>query len=239
MRPLNYKRMLAWRFAANNRRLEYGDKRLIRTNSVLSVNGTPALCSHGMHGSRRIIDALNYSAGCTICRVEIWGKMDGGKDKVCGTHRKTLWWIDGTNVLHEFACRCAEDALNIVDSTDKRSWNAIRVKRLWLAGRATTEELDAAMDAATAAAMDAATAAATAAARAAAWAAARDAAAAMDAATAAAMDAATAAAMDAATAAAMDAATAAAMAAARDAARDKFNRRLTQMVYADHRRLLT
>ena len=72
-------------------------------------------------------------------------------------------------VLHEFACRCAERALTNAKVTDERSWNAIRVKRLWLKGEATGEELAAAGDAAgDAAAWDAA--------RGAAWDAARDAA---------------------------------------------------------------
>ena len=36
--------------------------------------------------------------------------------------------------LHEFACWCAEDALNHVENPDERSWNAIKVKRAWLRG---------------------------------------------------------------------------------------------------------
>jgi hypothetical protein len=66
-------------------------------------------------------------------------------------------------VLHEFACRCAESALALVESRgaiiDPRSREAIRVKRAWLRGGATREELaaagDAAGDAARAAAWDA------------------------------------------------------------------------------------
>ena len=71
--------------------------------------------------------------------------------------------------LHEFACRCAEGALRKAGVTDDRSWNAIRVKRLWIEGKATDTELAAAWAAAEAAAR----AAAEDAAWAAAWAAAR------------------------------------------------------------------
>ena len=47
-------------------------------------------------------------------------------------------------ILHEFACRCAEDALSRIDNPDPRSINAIVVKRRWIAGEATDEELAAA-----------------------------------------------------------------------------------------------
>ena len=54
-------------------------------------------------------------------------------------------------ILHEFACRCAERALKKAKVTDERSWNAIKVKRAWLKGEATDEELAAARAAAAAA----------------------------------------------------------------------------------------
>ena len=66
-------------------------------------------------------------------------------------------------ILHEIACRYAEDALSRIDNPDPRSIHAIAVKRRWIAGEATDAEL---------ADADAAAWAAEAAARAA-WAAAR------------------------------------------------------------------
>jgi hypothetical protein len=80
-------------------------------------------------------------------------------------------------VLHEFACRCAEQALSLVGNPDPRSVAAIAAKRAWLKGEINDEQLDAARaaawDAARDAAWDAAWAAAWDAARAAAWDAAR------------------------------------------------------------------
>ena len=73
------------------------------------------------------------------------------------------------DLLHEFACRCAEKALEHVDNPDPRSIAAITAKRQWLRGEITDEELSAARDAAWAAARGVAWAAA----RDAAWAAAR------------------------------------------------------------------
>lgn len=64
-------------------------------------------------------------------------------------------WIPAP-VLHEFACRCAERALALVDNPDPRSTAAVAVKRAWLRGEATDDELAAARDAARAAAWAAA-----------------------------------------------------------------------------------
>lgn len=56
--------------------------------------------------------------------------------------------------LHEFAIWCAETALIIAEVADERSWHALTVKRLWLDGKATDKELDAAKTAARDAAWD-------------------------------------------------------------------------------------
>ena len=54
-------------------------------------------------------------------------------------------------ILHEFACRCAERALSCVENPNPHSVRAIEVKRAWLRGKATDEELAAARRAARAA----------------------------------------------------------------------------------------
>ena len=51
-------------------------------------------------------------------------------------------------ILHEFACRCAEYALSFVESPDPRSVAAIEAKRAWLRGEISDDELAAASDAA-------------------------------------------------------------------------------------------
>jgi hypothetical protein len=219
--------MLAWHFLSEDKRLGYGDGRLVEVGVPLECRGKPVLCSNGMHGSARLIDAVYYASGPIVCRVKIEGDVIECEDKLCGRRRTVLWMFDATNILHEFAFRCAEDALALVEQPDERSVAAIEAKRAWLRGEITDKELDAAWAAARAAAWNAASAAACAAADAAAGAAAS--AAARDA-RAAAWDAASAAARDA-LAAAWDA-SAAARAAARDAAMAKQNERLTEMVMA-------
>lgn len=59
------------------------------------------------------------------------------------------------NTLYEFALLCAEHTLTITKVTDKRCWDAIKVKRAWIRGEATDDELDTACDAAQTAAWDA------------------------------------------------------------------------------------
>lgn len=59
-------------------------------------------------------------------------------------------------ILHEFACRCAERALSRVENPDPRSVRAIEIKRAWIRGEATDDELEAARAAALGAARAAA-----------------------------------------------------------------------------------
>lgn len=76
---------------------------------------------------------------------ERWTALDilalddvSAEDKLWAVLREEL--IDA-RILHEFACWCAEDALSHVENADERSWNAIKVKRAWLRGEASDEEL--------------------------------------------------------------------------------------------------
>ena len=59
-------------------------------------------------------------------------------------------------ILHEFGCVCAEYALSLIDDPDSRSIKAVEVKRAWIRGEATDEELVDARNAAIDAACDAA-----------------------------------------------------------------------------------
>lgn len=160
------KSVLAWHFLSEPK-LANGDGRKVSVGKKLSITGDPELCANGLHGSIRLIDALGYAQGSILCRTRHTGSIVYGDDKLCSTERKVLWMKDISTLLHEFACDEAEMALEARrkagDTIDPRSTNAIKVKRLWLKGKATDAELDAARDAAGAAAW------------AAAWAAARDA----------------------------------------------------------------
>ena len=187
--------VLAWHFVGATLR----DGRPIPADGeTLKHRGKLLPCERGLHASDRLIDALQYAPGWTLCRVRMGGTIKRETDKLVARERTILWRIDATDVLRAFACKCALDVAHL--------WDMPPIVRKYLE---TGDESirAAARDAARAAARDAAWAAAWDAAWAAAWAAARDAAwdAARDAAWAAARAAARPAAWDAAWAAARDA----------------------------------
>jgi hypothetical protein len=137
----------------------------------LAMDEKPMVMVRGFHGSVLPLDALAVASGTTFSRVELSGEMDIATTKIAAQRRKHLYVIDAERILHEFALWCATQTLDACVhngiEVDTRSHEALRIKRLWLDGRATDEELIAAQ----AAAWDA-----RAAAGAAAWDAARDAA---------------------------------------------------------------
>jgi hypothetical protein len=205
---------LYWHLLPADKKLRFGDSRLVRTGRTIKVKCQPILCHAGLHACRRPIDALQYAPGPIICRVTLGGTILHGSDKSVGTERTVLWMADATNTLHRFACAVAEESLKTAKVEDERCYNAIRVKLRWLEGNATDEELASA------------SASARGAARGAAWASARASA------SASARGAARGAARDAARSAAWDAAWACASArgAAWDAAWAAQNRRLESML---------
>ncbi len=168
--------MKAWHFLAKDKKLGYGDNRLIRKNHVYKCKGELSLCNNGMHGSRRIVDALRYASGPIICKVDLIKPIKHGDDKCCARGRKVIWMLDGESLLHEFACRVAYKALVKAKVTDKRCYEAIKIKKDWLIGKASDSELNAAWSDAWSAAESDAWSAARSAAWSDAWSAARNAA---------------------------------------------------------------
>lgn len=167
-------RILAWHFLPEDGRLRWGDRETVEAGKTYAAKGRLVLCKNGMHASERAIDALQHAPGSIVCRVELSGQVLRDTDKLCARKRTVLWMADATMTLHTFACNEAELALERERKAgrepDERSWKAIKVKRQWMAGKATDKELAAACDAAWDAWVTARTAA-----RAAAWAASRDA----------------------------------------------------------------
>ena len=147
--------MKAWHFVGADRRMSFGDKRLVEVGKTYSVEGEPVLCEHGLHGSERIIDALYYAPGPVVCRVRLSGILVHGKDKSVATQRTVLGMIDATEIL---------EALS-------RQW-ALSVAHLWPMPDVLREFLKTGEESLRAAAWAAAWEAARQAARAAAWAAA-------------------------------------------------------------------
>ena len=148
--------VLAWHFVGATLR----DGRPIPADGeTLKHRGKLVPCERGLHASDRLIDALQYAPGWTLCRVRMGGTIKRETDKLVARERTILWRIDATDVLRAFACKCALDVAHL--------WDMPPIVRKYLE---TGDE--SIRDAAWAAARDAARAAA----RDAAWAAARDAA---------------------------------------------------------------
>ena len=171
--------VLWWHFLAEDRRLQFGSLEVVEAGKTYTAEGPLVMCKNGVHASRRAIDALQYAPGPIVCRVRLSGEIQHDTDKSVARHRTVLWMADATAILHEFALVCGEQALGMMaamgEEPDPSCWAALDMKRRWLAGQATDEELAAAWDAAWAGARAGAWDAAWDAARDAAWAGASDA----------------------------------------------------------------
>lgn len=135
---------LAWHFIAREGVLRDGSP----TADVERYSGSLELCESGLHASVRPIDALRYAPGAIVRRVECSGDVIHGNDKLVCTERRVLWTRDATATLYEFALWCAEQAIDREEragrKVDPRSREAIAVKRAWLRGDATDEQVAAA-----------------------------------------------------------------------------------------------
>ncbi len=156
-----------WHWLTSDGRLAYPPRDLVVAGGIYTNprdagghTGPLVMCIRGYHGSVRALDALKYAPGPICCRVRLSGEILADTDKLCASRREVIWLADATTVLHLFACDVAEEALQRERSYDRepdaRSWQAIRVKRAWVTGEATDQDLAAARDAARDAAWDAA-----------------------------------------------------------------------------------
>jgi len=80
----------AWYFAPVGNRLQFGDNRLIRTGITHSIEGDLKVCGNGLHGSKRIIDALNHAQTPNLYRTLHSGDVLFGADKLCSRKREYL-----------------------------------------------------------------------------------------------------------------------------------------------------
>ena len=99
--------MRAFYFSREDKRLGYGDNRLIKTGITHKVAGVPKCCSCGLHGSFRIMAALNHARGPYLWVVDITGNIDTQDDKICGNERTYLAGSNIEDVLRHFARRQA------------------------------------------------------------------------------------------------------------------------------------
>jgi len=136
-------------------RLPHGDGRVVRVGETLTVDGPIVPCERGLHASRQVLDALEYAPyapASWLARVRCHGTVVEDFDKLAASARTTVWLADVSRVLHTFACDVAEDALRREHAAgrelDSHFWEALQVKRAWIAGTATDAERHAAESAA-------------------------------------------------------------------------------------------
>ena len=104
--------MKAWHFVSGT----------LRDGTATPKDGVPLIhtglveiCFSGLHASERIIDALQYAPGNTICRVECGDVVDSQDDKLVCRSRTILWRLDSEEVLRDFARKCALDVAHLWD----------------------------------------------------------------------------------------------------------------------------
>ena len=110
--------MKGWYFSRESKRLRYGDERLIEVGTTHQVEGEPVLCEHGLHASKRLIDALRYAPGCTLWRVKLSKNVVRGDDKAVALKRRYLEEYDARPMLVEFTQWCAKRARKQADAND-------------------------------------------------------------------------------------------------------------------------
>ena len=105
-------------FSQEDKRLRYGDDRLISIGTKHTVEGKIALCKNGLHASKSILDALGYAPGNILWGVKLSGEVIEGDDKLVASEREYLWELDCTELLQEFSRWCALEVLHLWDAPD-------------------------------------------------------------------------------------------------------------------------
>jgi len=131
----------AWHFIGKDRKLSYGDDRIVEVGKTLSVEGEvrPGWSVfdkvngifnkvNGMHASTSLAETINSSPNdaTVLCMVEVFGdisKYDRDDSIICGRHRTALEIHDVEKELYKFAC-------NIVLKEFLRNLNVFNDHRL-------------------------------------------------------------------------------------------------------------
>ena len=83
----------AWHFLNEDLKLRYDDNREVKegeTLSQLDLTRKPDLCQYGMHASVKLRDAIECAPGPVLTQVLVKGKVNLGRNKLTGRHRKCL-----------------------------------------------------------------------------------------------------------------------------------------------------
>lgn len=118
------KKTFAWYFSTTGKKLSHNDNRGIAIGVTHTVKGKIRICENGLHGSIRLIDALDNAPGPVIWRVELSGASDIGRDKIAASKRKYIaGGIDISGTLRVFARKQALSVIHLWDAPDiVKSW---------------------------------------------------------------------------------------------------------------------
>src|ERR1035437_8233975 len=136
--------MIAYKFIKDDFRSGSGDEPAWEIGKKRTVKGKIVLCESGYHSCNTFYDALGYAQGNVACIVEVSKPSQHDKTKQVSRSCTIVKMVNVERVMRRWGCECAERALTVANVTDERSWNAIKVARLFAGGKATEEELAAA-----------------------------------------------------------------------------------------------
>ena len=143
--------MRAHHFLQENMTAGRGNEPAWTVGETRTIQGKLKLCERGYHSSPNWLSALGYAPGPIACVVEVSTPIDKDTTKQVSHTRTLVSARDASQALRLFTCDCAERALQREREDgrepDARSWAAIEVSRLYIAGEATIGELRSAVDA--------------------------------------------------------------------------------------------
>ena len=163
------KPVYGWHFLREDGKLNYPPHAKVKVGKTLKAKGDLVMCQNGMHFSKRPIDALSYAPGAILCYVKASGEIIHDTDKSVARERTALWIYNAEEILHRVAIWSAKQSFRVQKKLGNKihpdAIAAVKAKELWLEGKITDDELEAARSAAWSAAMTAAWSAAKSAAR--------------------------------------------------------------------------
>ena len=116
------KQVKGWWFGTTDKRLLNGDGRKIVIGETHKVKGEIIPCSHGLHLSKRILDAINYAPGPVVYRVVGGGVIVPHGNPVdkyaCSERTYVAGGVDVSDTLHLFARKCALDVIQLWDAPE-------------------------------------------------------------------------------------------------------------------------
>ena len=133
--------MKAYKFLRDNMKSGSGEEPAWKEGEKRTIKGKLKICSRGYHSSPSWHDALGYAQGSIACMVEVSKPTEKQSDKYVSHSCTIVKARNAEKVLRAWGCDCAERALKKAKVTDERSWNAIKVARLYNEGKATKKEL--------------------------------------------------------------------------------------------------